>query len=261
MKTTTQTLRTLKGKRTLVAITAYDYVTSALADRAGVDLILVGDSLGNTVLGYGSTVPVTVEAMLHHSAAVARAKPSALVVADIPFGIARRSPEAVLEICARFIQESGVDAVKLEGGVAIAETVGVLTASGIPVLGHIGLLPQQVLQLGGYRRFGKNETERRSLLGDARALVEAGVFGVVGEMIHEPVAAEIQEAIPVPLIGIGSGPGCGGQILVLTDVLGLGLEKPPSFVKTYANLRESVVDAVKAYAEDVRAGTFPAGKS
>ncbi len=256
-KVSTRDIRQLKGKRPVVSVTAYDCVTAGLASEAGIDLILVGDTLGVMQLGFETTVPVTVPMMLQATAAVVHAKPDSLVVADIPFAIVRRSTDFVLETCARFMQEAGADAVKIEGGEDIAPTITTLTASGIPVLGHIGLLPQQFYQLGGYRKFGKTEAEKEQLLRDAKALQEAGVFAMVGEMIAADTAAAISQAIDVPLIGIGSGVDCDGQVLVSTDLLGLTPGRVPSFVKQYANLRESVKGAFSAYADEVRERKFP----
>ncbi|MEM8550069.1 MAG: 3-methyl-2-oxobutanoate hydroxymethyltransferase, partial [Verrucomicrobiota bacterium] len=214
------------------------------------------DSYGMTHLGFENTLPVTVEMMLQAAAAVARAKPQPLVIADVPFAIAQRSLDKVLATCARFLQEAGVDGVKLEGGVDIAEKVSALTASGIPVLGHIGLLPQQVLQLGGYRKFGKTQAEQDALVRDARALQQAGAFALIGEMMTGEAVRAVVDSTDIPLIGIGSGDSCDGQILVSTDLLGFN-PKPASFVKTYANLKETVTDAFRAYAVEVREGKFP----
>ncbi|MEM9227807.1 MAG: 3-methyl-2-oxobutanoate hydroxymethyltransferase, partial [Verrucomicrobiota bacterium] len=209
-KVTTKAIRLLKGKRPVVCLTAYDALTARLASDAGVDLILVGDSYGMTHLGFETTLPVTVDMMLQSAAAVARAKPQPLVIADVPFAIAQRSSDDVLATCARFLQEAGVDGVKLEGGVDIASKIKVLTASGIPVLGHIGLLPQQVLQLGGYHRFGKNQSEKDALVRDARALEEAGAFALIGEMMTDEAVRAVVDSTEIPLIGIGSGAGCDG---------------------------------------------------
>lgn len=231
-----------------------------LAGRAGVDLILVGDSVGTTQLGFDSTVPVTLDMMVHHSAAVARARPEALVVADLPFAEAWLGRETLLRSCRRLIQEGGAEAVKIEGGADLAPDIAVLVAAGIPVLGHIGLLPQRVHELGGYRRYGRTEAGRQRLLADATALEEAGCFALIGEMI-EPTAAEaLTAALKVPFIGIGCGPGCDGQILVLNDLLGL-TPSPPSFVRTYADLGTAVEQALRAYGEDVRERRFPSSST
>jgi len=236
-----------------VAVTAYDTNGARHASEAGIDLILVGDSVGNTILGFSSTVPVTLEMILHHSAAVVRAQPRAVVVADLPFAEARYSMDHLLDSCRRLVQEAGVDAVKLEGGIGISESVANLVLAGIPVLGHIGLLPQRINDLGSYRRFGRNSSERERLIADARALEEAGAFSIVAEMVEAETAECVRDAISIPLIGIGSGDGCDGQIRVVTDLLGLGHGKPPSFARVYADLGQATRDALAAYAQDVRA--------
>lgn len=256
-KTTTQTIRNLKGQRPLVAITAYDAITAGMASQAEVDLILVGDSLGNTALGYESTVPVTVETMLHHTAACARAQPEALLVADLPFSCASRSTDFLVATCARFIQEAGAQAVKIEGGAWAAPKIAELTRAGIPVLGHIGLLPQQVLQLGTYRKFGKTQPEADSLVQDAIALERAGVFAIVIEAVEPSVTAMVRDSIGIPLIGIGAGPEADGQILVISDLLGLNSGHYPVFAKKYADLRQTGINALRQYADEVRERRFP----
>ncbi len=253
---TTQTLRALEGQRPIVCVTAYDTPTARCADAAGVDLILVGDSVGNNVLGFENTVPVTLDMMVHHAAAVARAKPAALLVADLPFGDAHLKPGDVVKSCRRLIQEGGVEAVKVEGGVPLAPVIARLVLAGIPVMGHIGLQPQQVNVLGGYRKFGQRVPEADALRADAEALEQAGVFAIVAEMMDPRLAAELSRTSRVPIIGIGSGPDCDGQILVAHDILGLN-EHAPSFVKSYANLRETMRAAFSAYADDVRQKVFP----
>lgn len=257
MKTTTQTIRSLKGKRPVTALTAYDFITARLAGEAGVDILLVGDSVGTTVLGHPTTVPVALEVMLHHTRAVSRAAPPSLVVTDIPFPEAHRGWDRLLDACARCMQEAGAEAVKIEGGAGMAERIQQLVQAGIPVLGHIGLLPQQLYQIGGYRKFGKNEAEREQLLADALAIERAGAFAIVAELVEEEAAARIAEKLQVPLIGIGSGPRCDGQILVTHDMLGLTQGKVPSFAKTYASLGQSMSRAFRQYIEEVRQGKFP----
>jgi len=254
---TTQTLRALKGTRPIVCVTAYDTPMAQCADAAGVDLILVGDSVGNNVLGFANTVPVTLDMIVHHAAAVARAKPEALLVADLPFGDAHLKPGDVVKSCRRLLQEGGVEAVKIEGGAALAPLVERLVRAGIPVMGHIGLQPQQVNVLGGYRKFGQRGTEADTLRADAAALEEAGAFAIVLEMVDPRLAAEISRAAHIPLIGIGSGPDCDGQILVAHDLLGLN-ERAPSFAKSYAHLAEAMRAAFAAYAAEVRSHAFPA---
>ena len=241
----------------MVAITAYDAVMARLADEAGVDLILVGDSVGTTQLGFQTTVPVTLEMMLHHAGAVTRSKPGALVVADIPFGVAHDDFGVLLDACRRLMQEGGVEAVKIEGDVAMAPQIERLTRAGIPVMGHIGLLPQSYHQLGGYRKFGRSDAEKSRLLDDAIAFEEAGCFAILCEMIDGTVAGTIANELRVPLIGIGSGPHCDGQILVSNDMLGLNAGYVPSFVREYAQLGDDARSALANYAEDVRNGKFP----
>jgi len=254
---TTQTLRRLKGERPIVAVTAYDTVMAGYADAAGVDLILVGDSVGTTQLGYESTVPVTLDAMVHHTAAVARARPQALLVADLPFAIAHGEFQTVLDASMRLLQEAGAEAVKIEGGAALAPTIGRLIEAGIPVLGHIGLLPQQYHRLGGYRKFGRTELEKEVLLKDAKALEAVGCFALVGEMIEGTLAGAIAAEIAAPLIGIGCGPHCDGQILVCNDLLGMNPGYVPSFVKSFAAAGAEISAGFANYVDEVRNRKFP----
>ncbi len=257
MKKSVQTIRNAKGKNFLTAITAYDSLMAELASLAGMDIILVGDSLGNTVLGFPTTVEVTLEMMIHHTAAVRRANPESLLVADLPFAQAHLQPKETLKQCARLIQEGGAEAVKIEGDASMENTLADIVSAGIPVMGHIGLLPQRVNALGGYRRFGKTGKERDSLLQDAQAMERAGCFALVGEMIEPKTAAKITECLSIPHIGIGSGPKCDGQILVCTDMLGFQSKFHPSFIKTYANLKETILKAFSQYGNEVREGIFP----
>ncbi len=255
MKKTTKTILKKKGIEKIAMLTAYDAPFAALADAADVDIILVGDSVGNTVLGYPNTVPVTIDDMAHHTAAVARAKPDALIVADVPFTCAHHNFDRLLDDCARLVR-SGADAVKIEGGADMAEKISRLTKAGIAVMGHIGLEPQQVLKLGGYRKFGKTDAEKAAILADAKALEAAGVFVVLMEMTDAECAKAVTESVSVPTIGIGAGADCNGQVLVLADVLGFS-ENPPSFAKRYANIAEAVKNAFSEYVADVRNGRFP----
>lgn len=257
VRITTQTISQLKGERPIVAVTAYDAVIARYADEAGVDFILVGDSVGTTQLGFDSTIPVTLDMMLHHTTAVVRSRPNALVVADVPFGVAHGDFSTLLSACCRLMQEAGAEAVKVEGGASMAATLERLVGAGIPVLGHIGLMPQQFHQLGGYRKFGRNEAEKTALLDDALALEKAGCFAVLCEMTDPAVAATLMNELSVPLIGIGSGPQCDGQILVSNDLLGMTTGYVPSFVKQYAQLGDQVRAAFVSYAEDVRNHKFP----
>ena len=248
----------LKGKRPIVALTAYDAVMGKLVNDAGVDFILVGDSVGTTLLGHRTTIPVDIIDMVRHTAAVRRAQPRCLLVADLPFGEASFSFDRLLESARRLMQEGGADAVKIEGGRDVADDIEKLVSTGVPVLGHIGLLPQTVKAIGGYRKFGGDRQEAEDLYTDAIALEEAGCFAVVGEMIEEVVARELTKQILPPLIGIGSGAGCDGQILVSTDILGYNTRKAPSFVKTYANLNQVISKALSQYVTEVKSRKFPA---
>jgi 3-methyl-2-oxobutanoate hydroxymethyltransferase len=257
VKITTKTLSALKAERPIVAVTAYDTPTAQYADAAGVDLILVGDSVGTTQLGFETTVPVTLDMMVHHTAAVARARPKALLVADVPFALAHDDFSHLLNACRRLLQDGGAQAVKIEGGAALTPTVARLIAAGIPVLGHFGLLPQNVHLLGGYRKFGRSEVEKSALVEDALALEKVGCFAVLCEMLEGTVAGAIANELKVPLIGIGSGPHCDGQILVCNDLLGLNSGYVPSFVKQYANLGAATEKAFADYAVDVRNRKFP----
>ena len=251
MKRTTKSLRQAKGNSQIVCITAYDTVTARLADAADVDVILVGDSVGNVVLGFDSTVPVTADMMVHHTAAVARARPNALIAADIPFGVAHGEFSELLKICMRLMQEGGAEAVKIEGGIEMAPTIARLTAAGVPVWAHIGLQAQNVYQEGGYRKFGKTEDEKSALLAAARAHEKAGAFALLLEMMVPELAGEITENALVPTVGIGSGTACDGQIIVMHDILGLSPKKP-SFAKVYAELGSQAVAAISAYRDDGR---------
>jgi 3-methyl-2-oxobutanoate hydroxymethyltransferase len=246
-----------KGVCKLPCVTAYDCAFARLADAAGIPLVLVGDSLGMAMLGYGSTLPVTMDVMVHHTAAVARGTAEALVVADMPFLSYQLSLPEALRNAGRFLQEAGADAVKIEGGAFRAELVKALVQNGIPVLAHIGLTPQSVNVLGGYKVQGKTREEGNRLVADAQALAEAGAFAIVLECVPPDIAAAVTAAVPVPVIGIGAGPVCDGQVLVMHDLLGLGGSRPPRFVKPYAALAETVREAFGAYAAEVRDGTFP----
>jgi 3-methyl-2-oxobutanoate hydroxymethyltransferase len=227
-------------------------------DGAGIPLILVGDSLGMTMLGYANTLPVTLDHMIHHTAAVSRGVANALVVADMPFMTYQVSDEQALTNAGRLLQEGGADAVKIEGGGSRVSRVARLTECGIPVLAHIGLTPQSVNQVGGFRLQGKSADDARRLLDDAVALAEAGAFAIVLECVPAPLARAITEAVPIPTIGIGAGPSCDGQILVYHDMLGLNDAFQPTFVKRYAALADSMRQAFSAYAEEVASGVFPA---
>ena len=244
-----------RSNKKIVMITAYDYLTAKIVDEAGVDGILVGDSVGMVLLGYKSTLPVTMEEMLHHVRAVVRANPRALIVADMPFMSYESGQRDALINASKFLK-AGAEAVKLEGGKEIADTVEKLVKSGIPVMGHIGLNPQRLMLTGRYRYRGRTLEEALDLVEDAKALEEAGVFSIVIELVYADIAREISRRVKIPTIGIGSGPHCDGQIIVLHDILGYTPYKL-SFVKRYADLYNVSVEAVKQYGEEVREGRFP----
>lgn len=259
MKTwTVEKIRKSKGNTKLACLTAYDYACAKLADAAGIPLLLVGDSLGMAVLGFKSTLPVTLEMSLHHTAAVARAAENSLVVTDMPFLSYQISIEEAIRNCGRALQEAGADAVKIEGGAFRAPLVKALTQNGIPVLGHIGLTPQSVNQLGGYRIQGKTTAAQEQLLADAKALQEAGVFALVIESVPPVLAKQLTASVTIPVIGIGAGPDCDGQILVMHDLLGFCGDVHPKFVKVYAHVADDMKRAFEAYAGEVKSGAFPA---
>lgn len=256
-KVTAPAIRGLKRKgRPITALTAWDFPTGRVVDEAGIDLVLVGDSLANTALGYESTLPVSLEEMLIAVRAVHRAVQRALLVADMPFGSYQAEESAGILAAIDFIK-AGAEAVKLEGGRVRAGLVGRLVQNGIPVLGHIGLVPQSVHALGGYRVQGRTADAADALCEDARALEEAGAFALVLEGVPAPVAARITESLEIPTIGIGAGPACDGQILVLADLLGLTPDPAPRFVRRYADVHAIAVDAIRRYRDDVRSRDFP----
>lgn len=257
VKTTPHTLRKLKGQRPIVAVTAYDAITARYASDAGVDMILVGDSVGNTLLGLPTTVPVTLDMIAHHTAAVMRAEPDALVVADIPFAEAHFDFRRLLRSSQRLMQESGADAVKIEGGAALAPKIARLVEAGVPVWGHIGLQPQQVKRLGRYKKFGVTPTETETLIEDARALEAAGCFSLVLELMEPSAAAAVTAAVKIPTIGIGAGRDVDGQILVYTDLLGLTVGDVPSFAKRFADAGAAFREGFTAFAAAVRERKFP----
>ncbi|HVB14921.1 MAG TPA: 3-methyl-2-oxobutanoate hydroxymethyltransferase [Stellaceae bacterium] len=246
-----------KGGDKIVCLTAYTASVARLLDEA-CDLLLVGDSLAMTVYGFDSTLPVTLDMMIAHGAAVVRATGHALITVDLPFGSYQASPEQAFHAAARVLAETGCAAVKLEGGEEMAETVAFLTRRGVPVMGHVGLTPQAVNALGGYRSRGHAQAERDKILSDGIAIAEAGAFSLVIEGVAEPLARELTAAVAVPTIGIGGSPECDGQILVIDDMLGLFTEFTPRFVKRYRNLGDEIRAAAREYADDVRAGRFPA---
>jgi 3-methyl-2-oxobutanoate hydroxymethyltransferase len=256
---TVHTLAERKRKHErIVSLTAYDYATARLADEAGVELILVGDSLAQVVLGYDSTLPVTLEEMLHHTRAVRRAVQHAFLVADMPFGSYHTNDDRALENAVRFVKEGGAEAVKIEGGVSRVPLIRRIIEAEIPVVGHIGLTPQSVHRMGGYKVQGKTAHAIDALLADADALDRAGVVALVLEGIPREVAARITAAVATPTIGIGAGPECDGQILVFHDLAGLTFTTPAKFVRRYCNAGELISEAIRSYRDDVRSATFPA---
>jgi 3-methyl-2-oxobutanoate hydroxymethyltransferase len=245
-----------RGER-LVCLTAYDYPTARIVDEAGIDIILVGDSLGNVVLGYGNTVPVTLDEILIHLKAVRRAVQRALLVADMPYGTFHTGDDDAVRNALRLVKEGGAEAIKLEGGHKRVSLVKRLVDEEISVMGHIGLTPQSINQLGAYRVQGKTPKAAQQLIDDAKAMEDAGAFAVVLEVVPREIAKLITESISIPTIGIGAGVHCDIQVLVLHDMLGLSFGKQARFVRPYANLREVITDAVTRFADDVRNGTYP----
>jgi 3-methyl-2-oxobutanoate hydroxymethyltransferase len=242
----------------IAVVTAYDHPTARLADEAGLDVLLVGDSVGTVVLGYDSTLPVTMEEMLHHTRAVTRAKTAALVVADLPFMSYQAGDDLAVLNAGRLVKEGGADAVKLEGGERVTGAVRRMVDAGIPVMGHLGLTPQSVLAFGGYKVQARGEADQERLLRDAAALAAAGCFALVLEGIPSRLGQQVTRALGVPTIGIGAGAGCDGQVLVAHDLLGLFLGHQPKFVRRYAELATATRDAFARYAADVKARRFPA---
>jgi 3-methyl-2-oxobutanoate hydroxymethyltransferase len=253
---TPRAISAMKGTGKIAALTAYDFQTARLLDAAGIPLILVGDSLGTTLLGYENTLPGSLVDMIRHSAAVVRGATRALVVVDMPFMTYQASVEQALRNCGRVVQRTGCQAVKIEGGEFRAPTVAALVQNGIPVLGHIGLTPQSVKVLG-HRVQGRGDEAARQLVADAQAIEAAGAFAIVLEAVPADLGAQVSAAVAVPVIGIGAGPGCDGQILVINDVLGLSGDFKPKFVKVYADLGKQISAAAAAYQADVAGGAFP----
>jgi 3-methyl-2-oxobutanoate hydroxymethyltransferase len=241
----------------ITMLTAYDFPTAQIVDQAGIDMILVGDSLGMVVQGVTSTLPVTMEEMIYHTKMVSRAASSAMVVGDMPFLSYQTHEAEAVRNAGRFLKEAGAEAVKLEGGSQMAETIRAIANAGIPVVAHIGLTPQYVHMLGGFKVQGKDEAAREKILADARAVQDAGAFSVVLEAMPAPLAKEIHEMLHIPTIGIGAGPDCDGQVLVIHDILGLFDRFTPKFVKKYANLKDQALKAIKEYKQDVENGKFP----
>jgi 3-methyl-2-oxobutanoate hydroxymethyltransferase len=253
---TARQVRALKGNERIPVVTCYDWAFARLCDEAGFPVLLVGDSLGNTILGYETTIPVRLEDMIHHAAAVMRARPKAMVVVDMPFLTFQVNPEIALEAAGRILQETGADGVKVEGGRRTVDAVQKMTEAGIPVMGHLGLTPQSVLEFGGFGVQGRGPAGN-ILVDDACMLEEAGAFSIVLEKIPAPLAERVTRTVSIPTIGIGAGAGCDGQVLVLHDILGLVPAFKPRFVKRFAELGITVVEALSRYAAEVREGSFP----
>jgi 3-methyl-2-oxobutanoate hydroxymethyltransferase len=259
MRITINQIKEMKARaEKIVMLTAYDYSTARLVDEAGIPLILVGDSLGMVVLGYESTIPVTMEEMLHHTKAVVRGTKQAMVIGDMPFMTYHVSVEDALRNAARFIQEAGAQAVKLEGGVTVAEKVKRIVECGIPVMGHIGLTPQSIHQFGGFKMQGKTPEAAANLLEDAKVLEQAGAFAIVLETIPAQLGRLITDKTAVPTIGIGAGPDCDGQVQVINDILGSFSDFVPKHAKQYVKLTDIISKAVSQYRDEVKAGKFPA---
>jgi 3-methyl-2-oxobutanoate hydroxymethyltransferase len=257
-KVTAPQLVAMKGRgQKIVVLTAYDYATARIVDRAGADAVLVGDSLGMVIQGHESTLPVKLEHMIYHTQCVARANPRGLLVADLPFGTFQRGPDATLEASLRLVQEAGAEAVKVEGADDRLLCIERVARADIPVWGHLGLTPQSVHAFGGYRVQGKSEVAARRLVDAARKIEAAGASAMVLECIPAPLAAEITETVSIPTIGIGAGVGCDGQVLVFHDVLGLIADFQPKFVKRYVEGANVLGDALARFAEDIRSGRFP----
>jgi len=255
-RTTVPDIRARKGKQPIVALTAYTVLTARWLDPY-TDLLLVGDSLGMVIYGMENSLGVTLEMMIQHAKAVMRGSKQSCVIVDMPFGSVEESPSMAFRNAARVMSESGASGVKIEGGVETAETIRYLTQRGIPVMGHVGLMPQSVHATGGFKAQGKDEATRKRILDDARAVAGAGAFSMVIEGVYDSLAGQVTEAVDVPTIGIGASAACDGQILVTEDMTGLFTDFTPKFVKRYSLLGEQIEAAAKAYAEDVRSGKFP----
>ena len=256
MKWTASKLKALKGEQRIAMLTAYDALTGSLVDDAGIPAVLVGDSLGMTVLGYETTLPVNMDEMLHHTKAVSRGVRNAMVIADMPFMSYQPSIEMAMENAGRFLKEAHADAVKIEGGQIRGPMIEALVQNGIPVLGHIGLTPQSVKEMG-YKVQGKTSEQARQLMDDAMAVEQAGAFAIVLECVPPELGGMISGALTIPTIGIGAGAGCDGQVLVFTDMLGISGKSVPKFVKKYAHLNGMIKEALATYKTDVESGTFP----
>ncbi|KGP73033.1 3-methyl-2-oxobutanoate hydroxymethyltransferase [Pontibacillus yanchengensis] len=257
MKTSTQLKKMKQENQKIAMLTAYDYPSAKLAQDAGVDMILVGDSLGMVVLGYDSTIPVTVEDMIHHGKAVKRGATDTFTVIDMPFMSYHISEEETMKQAMRMMQETGAEALKLEGAGDVISIIGRLTKGGIPVVGHLGLTPQSVHVLGGYRVQGKDSQAAEQLISDAVAIQQQGAIGLVLECVPKQLAREVQQKLHIPVIGIGAGVECDGQVLVYHDLIQYGVDRLPKFVQSYLNANEQIKSSISAYIKDVHDGTFP----
>jgi len=260
-KITTKTFMLMKKSGIKIsALTAYDFMTAKLLDQAGIDLILIGDSLSNVFQGNETTLPVTMDEMIYHTKAVTKGVQRAMVIVDLPFMSYQLSIDEGFRNAGRIMKETSAGGVKLEGGERVAETIRKITEAGIPVMGHIGLTPQSIHQFGSYRERGRNDEEAKEILRDAKIVEEAGAFSIVLEKIPAELAKEVSESIKIPTIGIGAGVNCDGQILVTPDMLGLNIDFHPRFVRKYANFAEDTISAVKKYIEDIKRKDFPSEK-
>jgi 3-methyl-2-oxobutanoate hydroxymethyltransferase len=260
-RVTTATLQEMKASgEKITLLTAYDYPTARLLDEAGIDILLVGDSLGNVVLGYENTLPVTMDESIHHTSAVARGAKRAIVVGDMPFLSYQLSLDEAVYNGGRYLKEAGAQAVKLEGGQERANVVKAMAETGVPVMGHLGLTPQSVNALGGYHVQGKSEAAAKRLIEDALALEDAGIFALVLECVPQQLAREVTARLQIPTLGIGAGPDCSGQVLVVHDMLGVTGGKVPKFVKQYANLHDTVIEALQTFKDEVQSGQFPSSE-
>lgn len=259
-KLTPPTIRAAKGRRKLAMVTAYEYLAAQLSEAVGLDLLLVGDSLGMVMLGYASTVPVTLDEIIHHGKAVVRGASHTHIVVDLPFGSYQVSDAQAVESAVRVLKETGCDAVKLEGGAAMATRLAAIARAGIPVMAHLGLTPQTAGALGGFKVQGRDRDSARALLTDADVVAAAGAYAVVLEAIPQELAALITARVPIPIVGIGAGPQCDGQVLVNADLLGLFADFTPTFVKRYADLGIQYRATLADYAAEVRSGGFPAAE-
>lgn len=256
-RVTTETLRSMKGKEKISMLTSYDFTLAQMVDAGGVDAILVGDSASNVMAGHETTLPITLDQMIYHAQSVVRGVNKALVVVDLPFGTYQSDPQKALDSAIRIMKESGAHAVKLEGGVEIEKSVKRIVNAGIPVMGHLGLTPQSIYQFGTYKVRAKEEAEAQKLLDDAKILENAGAFSIVMEKIPADLAKKVTESIQIPTIGIGAGPHCDGQVLVVHDMLGMTHEFSPKFLRRYLNLYDEITAAVQKYVSDVKSVDFP----